>query len=361
MVASVLGLGILVPVCAVVTILCSVSSNTAQHVADTAEESLTAEAFDTLVAVREIKKKQIEEYFERLALDLEVFARSRGARDLFVKLREYHDASDVHSDGDYDVTTAEYQEIWRNGANIYEYYKDSGVYDLFMICSAHGHVMYTCAKESDLGTNLAHGPYKDSGLGRLWSKVKSTGGNAFVDFAPYAPSNDEPAAFLGVPFSDDSGATIGVLAVQLPLDQINAIMQARDGLGETGETYLVGPDKLMRSDSFHDPRNHSVVASFKNPSAGSVDTEAANAALRGERNAKLITDYRGSAVLSAYAPIDVYDTRWALLAEIDKTEALAAAEQVQQIHDRAALRLVVWAGSLLVLCLVAIALVLEPV
>ncbi len=357
MVSFALGLGILVPVCTVVTILYSVSSNTAQQVADTAEESLTSEAFDTLVAVREIKKKQIEEYFERLTLDLEVFSRSRDARDLFVKLREYHDSTGVKSDGEYDVSTAEYQEMWHNGASIYEYCKDSGVYDLFMICTAHGHVMYTCAKESDLGTNLAHGPHKDSDLGRLWSKVKSTSASAFVDFEPYAPSNDQPAAFLGVPFSDDSGAEVGVLAVRIPLDQVNAIMQARDGLGETGETYLVGTDKLMRSDSFLDPPKHSVVASFKNPSTGSVDTETANAALRGETNAKLITDYRGSAVLCAYAPIDVYGTRWALLAEIDKTEALATAEQVQQIHNRAALGLVVWAGSLSVLCLVAIALV----
>jgi len=77
MVSLALGLGILVPVCAIVMILYSVSSNMAQHVADTAEESLTAEAFDTLVAVREIKRKQIEEYFEQLTLDLEVFARSR--------------------------------------------------------------------------------------------------------------------------------------------------------------------------------------------------------------------------------------------------------------------------------------------
>jgi len=357
MVSSVLGLGILAPVCIVVTILYFVSSNTAQQVADTAEESLTAEALNTLVAVREIKRKQIEDYFKQFTLDLEVFARSRDARDLFSQLRAYHDATGVEGDGAYDVSTAEYQEIWDNGATIYEYYKDSGVYDLFMICAAHGHVMYTCAKESDLGTNLAHGPYSDSGLSRLWSKVKSTGESVFIDFEPYAPSNEEPAAFLGIPLPDDSGTMIGMLAVQIPLEQINAIMQARDGLGETGETYLVGPDKLMRSDSFLDPQNHSVVASFENPSTGSVDTEAANAALRGETNAKLISDYRGTAVLSAYAPIDVCGTQWALLAEIDKTEALASAEQVHQIHDGATMRLVAWAGSLLVLCLVAIALV----
>ena len=51
-------------------------------------------------------------------------------------------------------------------------------------------------------------------------------------------------------------------------------MSERAGLGETGETYLVGSDKLMRSDSYLDPKHHSVVASFRNPEKGKVETEA---------------------------------------------------------------------------------------
>lgn len=116
---------------------------------------------------------------------------------------------------------------------------------------------------------------------------------------PNAPSNDEPAAFIAQPVIHEGGVEL-ILALQLSLESINNIMQQRAGMGQTGETYLVGQDKLMRSDSFLDPKGHSVNASF----AGTVedngcDTEAAQMVLNGETGAKIITDYNGNPVLSA--------------------------------------------------------------
>ncbi|MEE8577993.1 MAG: methyl-accepting chemotaxis protein, partial [candidate division Zixibacteria bacterium] len=104
----------------------------------------------------------------------------------------------------------------------------------------------------------------------------------------------------------------------------NRIMSERSGMGRTGETYLIGPDCLMRSDSFLDPVGHSVVASF----AGMVekngsDTEASRQALAGKSGTEIITDYRGNLALSAYAPVKVGDITWALLTEMDKSEAFA--------------------------------------
>ena len=76
----------------------------------------------------------------------------------------------------------------------------------------------------------------------------------------------------------------------------------------------------MRSDSFLDSTNHTVEASFANPSKGSVKTDAAKEALSGTTDAKIIQDYNGNPVLSSYTPIKVWNTTWALLAEIDESE-----------------------------------------
>ena len=70
-----------------------------------------------------------------------------------------------------------------------------------------------------------------------------------VDFSFYAPSNDAPAAFLASPMFDSRGAKIGVFSIQVPIDKFNAVMQYSSGLGDTGETYIVGEDYLMRSQS----------------------------------------------------------------------------------------------------------------
>ncbi len=289
--------------------------------------TLRKEAFDKLKAVHEIKKNQIEDYFENAMLNMEVFARSNDTGILFDKLREYHVATDVKPDGPYDVTTAEYKAVYDEyGKTINKFYDDSGFYDVFMICAAHGHVMFSSAKESDLGTNLRHGFCKGSGLHNLVEKVVDNAGVAVVDFAPYAPSNGEPAAFAGAPiYSGDE--LIGVMAIQLSIDHINKVMMERSGLGKSGETYLVGKDKLMRSDSFLDPVNHTVKASFADPDKGGVDTEPVRLALDGKTGQDVILDYNGNPVLSVYAPLDIHGVHWAILAEIDVAEAFCPVDE----------------------------------
>ncbi|MBT4260971.1 MAG: HAMP domain-containing protein [Thiotrichales bacterium] len=210
-----------------------------------------------------------------------------------------------------------------------KYIEESGYYDLFLM-NPDGYLFYSVAKESDYQTNMVNGRYSDSNLGKLMQQVLQTKKYGIADFAPYAPSNGEPAAFIARPILYN-GEVEMVVALQLPLDGINAIMSQREGMGESGETYLIGQDLLMRSDSFLDPENHSVMTSFKNPELGKVDTVAAHSALAGERDSKIIVDYNGNPVLSAYTPVEIGAVSWALLAEIDEAEAFFAVNTLRNL------------------------------
>lgn len=222
-----------------------------------------------------------------------------------------------------DVAEAFVPHIDGQQKDYYSNYIDMyGYYDLFLI-NPDGYVFYTVTQEADYQTNLVSGPYANSGLGKAFRQSMQTKDVAFADFEPYAPSNGQPASFITQPILNADGKVEAVVALQLPLDSINAIMGQRDGMGETGESYLVGPDNLMRSDSYLDPTNHSVIGSFANPDLGKVDSTATQAALAGESGASIIIDYNGNPVLSAYTSLDVFGTNWALLAEIDEAEAFA--------------------------------------
>ncbi len=289
------------------------------------QNALTDIAYEKLEAVGEIKHDQISDYFESAFREMAVFSRSRDVALLFDSLVQYHKDMNVTATGNYDVATADYNAIWEHdGASVTNFWKDGGhYYDIFLICAKHGHVMYTSAREKDLGENLSHGRYKDTGLARLWKKVVRTGERAFIDFAPYAPTNNEPAAFAGYPVKNADGKLRGVIAFQISIEAINQIMQTRHGMGDTGETYLVGADKLMRSDSFLDPTYHSVKTSFSDPAKGSIDTEAVAAALSGQKGEKITIDYNGNSVLSYFQPLKIEDVTWAMVAEIDAAEAFA--------------------------------------
>ena len=208
-----------------------------------------------------------------------------------------------------------------------KYIEQYGYYDLFLI-DPKGYVFYSVTHEADYQTNMVDGKYASSGLGKLVRKSLKSGKFGLADFAPYAPSNNEPAAFIAQPIIQD-GKTELLVALQLSLGAINAIMQQREGMGETGETYLVGQDNLMRSDSYLDPKYHSVVASFADPSKGSVTSDAVKAALSGKTGSEIVIDYNGNPVLSAYAPLQLAGVTWALLAEIDEAEAFAAISQLK--------------------------------
>ncbi len=206
------------------------------------------------------------------------------------------------------------------GKDFFTKYKEMyGYYDLFLI-NPDGYIFYTAEQEADYKTNILTGPYADSNLGDLVRRVKEGKSFAMADFALYAPSDDAAAAFVAQPVLHGDRVEL-IVALQLPLKAVNAIMQERSGMGETGETYLVGPDKRMRSDSYLDPKDHSVAASFQGTvEENGADTEAVRRALDGRTGRDIIIDYNGSPVLSAYAPVRIAGVTWALLAEINRSE-----------------------------------------
>ena len=264
-------------------------------------------------AIRDIKKGQIESYFSERIGDINVLAALTS--DL------YQSESGIEGAIDRKVATDK---------NFFEYYMaEYGYYDLFLI-DPEGQIFYTVAKEADYQTNLLNGAYKDSNLGELFRKVSQQEDASLVDFTPYAPSNGDPAAFIAKRVMNGN-QLLGVVALQIPLDPINAIMQTRSGMGETGESYLVGSDLLMRSDSYLDPKNHTVLASFHKPETGKVETEGAQQALAGKTDEKIIIDYNGNPVISAYAPLNIPGLNWIILAEIDVAEAFIPIYQIQKM------------------------------
>ena len=273
--------------------------------------TLRGEAFQKLIAIRESKKQQMEEYFsDRLALMTDVRANLRFTSAVAP-------FTEAIANG---LESPEYKKLYDLRKPGLKTFQDTlGFYDVFII-NPQGRVVFTTGGESDLGADLVGGPLRNSGLGEAFEKGKN--GTHLTDFAWYEPSK-EPSGFFSTPLVDIEGDFVGVAAFQISLKQINAIMNSRFGLGKTGESYLVGSDKLMRSDSFLDPKNHTVVASFANPDKGKVDTEAARMALAGTTGADVIMDYNNNPVLSAFTPLKIPGLNWVLLAEIDVAEAFS--------------------------------------
>ena len=216
----------------------------------------------------------------------------------------------------YDRVHRKYHPIFRSFLNKF------GYYDIFLIDADTGHIVYSVFKELDYATSLLTGPYKDTNFARAFRRAVESGEKNSVvleDFEPYTPSYEAAASFIASPIFEGNKLT-GVLIFQMPVGRINHMMQNLSGMGESGETYLIAEDRLMRSQSRFSEDN--TIGSFK------VDTAAVDRIFEGQTGQDIILDYRGTEVLSSYMPIEVEGLKWGLIAEIDKSEALAAKSEL---------------------------------
>ena len=282
---------------------------------------LKKQAFRQLEAVRAIKTAQIERFFlERksdaasLAADPALLAAYRELKDACERLAAPREGLLRGLDrGRFEAPEAYRRVHERHAAFLANYIHEKGYYDLLLL-DEHGVACFSVMKEADFGA--AHAT-EQSALGDAWRAVTAQGLPFITDTKLYAPSKGAPAQFVAAPIA----AGGGVLVLQISLDSINAVMGERRGMGESGESYLVGPDRRMRTDSALSPGTHGVVRSFLGrPERNGVETLAVAAALSGRSGTTIVTGYRGERVLSAYAPVLVGTTRWAMLVEIEERE-----------------------------------------
>ena len=291
-----------------------------------ASNSIQAQAFSQLESVRSIKKAQISNYLSSLKASLQVLNDDPYASEAFNAFDKAITSDGLDSNA------------WRQAENKYaerfiKINKVNAWYDLFFI-NLQGDIIFTAAKESDLGSNIPQSSINQTSLGDAFQRTRQNGLTEITvtDFKPYPPSNNEPAAFMMTKLISQNGTHSGYIALQFPLNNVNKIMQQRDGMGNTGETYLVGEDRRMRSDSYLDPKGHSVIASFAGDIRNNgVNTDAVKAAFNGETASRIIIDYNGNSVLSSFSTVDLGDFRWALIAEIDEAEAFETSNTLIKI------------------------------
>ncbi|SFC90675.1 methyl-accepting chemotaxis protein [Pseudoalteromonas denitrificans] len=246
----------------------------------------------------------------------------------------------ANDDSSYSKIHKEYHPQIRQYLNVF------GYYDIFIVDHKSADIVYSVFKELDYATNLKTGPYSQSGLAKAFNGAVNLSKDEFymTNFDNYLPSYDAAAAFIASPIYKD-GKQLGVLIFQMPIGKINQIMTSNNkwadiGLGESGETYLVGLDGTLRNQSrflLDDKKNYlsALRASGQIEEANiiertdnvilvqKVDTLGSRAALKGETGFKIFPDYRNVPVLSAYKRINSGGEPWALMAEIDEDEAFA--------------------------------------
>jgi class 3 adenylate cyclase len=290
-----------------------------------------------------------------------IYTAQRKSDDVAVMVDDAHDGSA------WSAANARYQDFFRQLVQRFEFQD-------VLLLDTRGNVVYTAYKDVDLGTNILTGPYNTSLLRGAYEKALASNSDDYVgitDFEIYQPAEGQPTAWMVSPISAN-GRTDGVMALQFPITKINSLMTfdkqwAAAGMGATGETFLAGPDDLMRSDSrliLENPAQYrqDVVRAGTPPDVADIAIrngmttliqpvrgEATRAAQRGESGTMITTDYLGQEALQAYAPVQIADggLHWVIVAKLDTAEAFAREAEFTKIM------VITTAAIIFVVCLAA--------
>ena len=274
------------------------------------KSALTESAFNHLVTARELLSNQIQGYFRERFGDVNVLARNPIITQALTRLSEtfyQHGLNSKH----YDNVVNIYQQLMEH------YVFDYGYINIFLV-NKEGDVIFSVTREDFTGTNLLTGKYQDFSFAQVFRK-----GLEEVTFEDYTwnDAKGEFSSYFAAPVYDRQ-ILAGVLLIEIPFSHLDAMLTQRAGLGETGEMYLVGEDDFMRSNSRFSEEPTILEKE--------IDTEATRNAFEGITGTKIIKDYRGVPVLSAYAPLDLKFVNWVLLVEIDKEEALRSCNTIEK-------------------------------
>jgi methyl-accepting chemotaxis protein len=124
------------------------------------KKALTIETLSHLLSIRDIKKRQIENYFHEKLIDTEVIANSLVVTRYFLEAANMAESTGKPSQS---IIEALEKQSHKASAGM-------GFYDIFLI-NMTGDILFTTAKEDDLGTNLVSGKYKDTYLAKLFHEA----------------------------------------------------------------------------------------------------------------------------------------------------------------------------------------------
>ncbi|MEA3354174.1 MAG: diguanylate cyclase [Campylobacterota bacterium] len=249
------------------------------------------------------KVKSVNSHLEYASQEIKILSEMPTVHDAIIK---YTDKFDKNKK--FKTKSPFYEELFR------KILRENEFYDLFLI-DLNGNIVYSVAKEADLGTNLVSGIYAKSNLAKVYYNSISLLELEISKFEFYPPSNEE-AAFMSIPIYG-SNKILGVLAVQIDKEKVKDIFKDKEGLGTTGEFFGASYNKFGKI--------MATTALKNNPNAVEQNFQFADdpnlsvyKAVNGQRGEGVTYDYLGNKVVAAWGYIP--DLNWGVVAKMDLKE-----------------------------------------
>ncbi|MGZ5051791.1 MAG: ATP-binding protein [Methylobacter sp.] len=297
------------------------------------QHTLQQSVMEGLSSLADKKADQINTYLDERLKDAQLLAKSFAAQDIL----------QAHTP---------YGKETMNGGSVERIYRDYfrtmfesvGYYDM-LLTDINGNVVFSIQHESDYGSNLNTGPYRDSALADAHREAIALLDMQITQAKPYGPSAGKPAIFVVAPVFQ-AGKIVGTVALQMDLDKLMAVTSDITGLGHSGETVLaqIDGDEAL----YVGPLRQIPNAAFQHRVPLSKIAKPMAMALSGSHDKGLSRDYVGVEIIGAWRYLPAL--RWGMVVKMDVAEAFAPLHRLQQF-SAIALGLLLLTASIVALLL----------
>lgn len=275
------------------------------------ENALKNTITENLTSIANKKMDQVRTYIHNRALESQYLAK---ADFIYQTLQHanglYQSTPNIQSD--------RYEQILlMNQKSFSMLFNSNDYYDLLLI-NLQGDVVFSVRRESDLGTNLNTGIYKDTAIAKAQREALALMETQITDVESYAPSNNIPSLFMVTPIFHNN-EIVGTVALQLNLEALAQVTEDKTGLGETGETVLAQrhENEVLYTGSLHHIEN----AAFRYRVDVSQTAPPMLSALSGMTGNGMTQDYVQQKVFAVWRYLPAL--RWGMVVKMDYNEALA--------------------------------------
>jgi len=289
----------------------------------------------SLFATSQLRVNNLNSYFQELTDYLHKMAGNKLTLPVFEKMSsdfsgEYKLKLNYFSSKNFNVFNKELK------ISINQTWIPDGVINMYFV-STSGEILFELNNGINLGSNLFQQPFSSTKFSKTCHKILNTGETAFSDLEYFTFPNDEPTGFLGQLLLDSKGEKIGILVLQISMEQIDKIVQYGIGFGNTGKVYLVGLDLKLRSSSKMNDHSRVLKESEENEKTRTWQNVIANNTTLSPDGKPIIEEassYNNSKdilVVGLYRnilSIEKLGVNWALIEEIEQQEVHTVAREL---------------------------------
>ncbi len=267
----------------------------------TARNAILQRTFDQLTSLRVAKKEQVEQFFSDRIKEVKLFSHQENTGVFRIKTKRFEGLFTLNMDGA------------GLDANFKSFFKAGSYYEKLYIVN-NNHIECYIFDSIPCGPRPVGEAEKQS-LEAVISKVRTANSICVEDFS-FRRSDSTTHLFIGAPIYKQGTSSSGQVIFEIKSLAINTIMKNKEvvnGLGKSGEVFLVGPDSLMRSESRFFSKS---ILQLR------ANTRSVSEAFETEEGTNLSRDYRGIMTLSSYSRLTIPGLNWVIIADIDKKEAM---------------------------------------